>query len=301
MKWFHSFGLLGTRERRLSPHRAKPQGRNRSPSLEYLEVRDTPSIYLPTPGHPGPVVLLGTDGPDQFVIRSCPLKIIASFQFSDDGGATFRTAPQNDVTQVVVKGRAGPDQLTIDNSFGFVAKADGLPISFSGPSLNELALRGDPGVSLKETFTPGSTGRPSQVVTTGGGMAQAIQFTPLASFTDTVPAASLTVMATAGNSLISVTDGTQVDGLATMRVAVSAAVPFIWSGPPASIDFANKGAVLVNAMGGNNTIVMDTLTQPAGLTDMGVVGGDQNDVCYVMHEPPGVTCWYAGVAVIEYY
>src|SRR5262249_25550467 len=71
--------------------------------VETLEGRSLPSISspLPTLAQPGPVTITGTNRPDQLLVRLQPGSP-ANVQFSDDGGATFQTAPLAAVTQVIV-------------------------------------------------------------------------------------------------------------------------------------------------------------------------------------------------------
>src|SRR5437868_5887279 len=89
------------------------------PAMEALEHRELLTIVVPPLGTMGQATITGTDASDRFIVRLQP-GMPANIQFSDDGGASFTTAPLSDITNVVVSGLAGDDTLTIDNGNGLV-------------------------------------------------------------------------------------------------------------------------------------------------------------------------------------
>src|SRR5258708_30138711 len=134
---FRDFGLKTLPSRRLR------RSQSRQPRLEFLEDRTVPSVTLPTPGTPAPIVLTGTDGPDAFIVRVSATSS-TTLEVSDNGGMTFASAALVDVTQVTVNGLGGNDHLIVDMSNGLVAKAGGLPITFDGGAMiNTLILQGN--------------------------------------------------------------------------------------------------------------------------------------------------------------
>src|SRR5262245_33977118 len=107
---------------RLIKHATRPTRRTISrsrcrPTVEGLELRELPTVTLPTPGTPGTAKITGTTNPDQLIIRLQPGNP-ANIQFSDNNGASFGTAALRDVTDIAVSGLAGADTFTIDHANG---------------------------------------------------------------------------------------------------------------------------------------------------------------------------------------
>ncbi len=206
---FHS--LLGRRTRQARSAKPAKELPRRRPEVEALEDRALPSISLPTAGHPGPVVITGTSGPDQFVIRlqaspaSGGTTSPTNIQFSDDGGKTFQTAALADVTQVMVDGAGGTDLLTLDMGNGLIGNTatGGLPIQFTGTSGHQiLDVTGNPGGTVSETFTLGANGSASTLLISNGTSSTTISVNASTPVVDNMTAANFTFNGTAGNDLI---------------------------------------------------------------------------------------------------
>src|SRR5688500_4833811 len=122
--------------------------RNTRPRVEVLEDRTMFSISLPAAGTTGPAVLTGTPFADHLILRLQP-GAPANVQLSDNGGASFATAPLSAVTGVTVNGLAGRDTLTIDNASGLVS----LAITYhGGQAPDALVLAGNPTATVSQTY-----------------------------------------------------------------------------------------------------------------------------------------------------
>jgi hypothetical protein len=295
------------RKRRSQSTRSATNQRFR-PTVVELEERTLLSITLPLPGIPGPATVLGTSGPDRFIIRLQP-GVPSNIQFSDDGGATFMTAALADVTSVSVSGLAGNDILTMDNSHGLVGKPSGLPISYDGgPGTNTLALAGNPnGSSLNESYSPGATSDAGNINTNGSTNFQMVSFSHLTEISDTVPVSILNVGGNDNPNYIEVITGIPIVGLNTMRVVGIDRtqlndVPDVSMDPSMGgghmdllnqafvpIDFANKATVNVTAAGGDDGVVLNTPVPATGLAALNLDGGTGTNLAMERRSPPGVT------------
>lgn len=165
------------------------------PALEVLEDRTALSVTVPAFGSPGPVVMTGTDGPDQFVIRLSPLRIAGvNLQFSDDGGATFQMARAQDITQVFVNGLGGDDTLTLDSSNGLVGRPSiygPLPIEYDGgDGFNQLVLTGDPGAPVAKGYSAGPGSDEGMATLDDGSLSSATHFVRVQAVIDDMPGPS---------------------------------------------------------------------------------------------------------------
>ena len=127
------------------------------PFLELLERRDTPSIVAPTPDQPGPLVVIGTDGPDHFVLRpksGNPTRL----QVSDNGGSTFTDVYYYGLNGIQIKGLGGDDDLLISQWGGFVGVGGGLTVQYDGgPGHDTLHLDGHSETTADAVYNIGST------------------------------------------------------------------------------------------------------------------------------------------------
>jgi hypothetical protein len=288
----------------LSRSRTHRPGRRTSapPRLETLEDRTVPTISLPTPGTPGLAILTGTVGPDLFVVR-LRAGDASTIEFSDNGGAQIRSAALADITGIVVDGQAGNDRLQIDNANGYVGKAGGLPITYDGGiGVDALLLTGNP-ASVSETYT-GSASFAGTISGSNGTVTQTIAFAHLTGIIDLVTAASLTVNLNDKNNLVELRQGFAEGGNATIKIdhadrgdlddAVNQAMDLGLNNTALDANlltnfadnprddngetfvpftFANKTAVTINALGGNDTVALDISAPAAGLASLTLDGG----------------------------
>ncbi|MDB5307808.1 MAG: hypothetical protein JWO38_2010, partial [Gemmataceae bacterium] len=177
-------------------------------------------------------------------------------------GQSFTAAPG--VTSVSVTGRGNNNTLTVDYSVGTISaavNADG-----GGGTNNTLILQG--GSFAAGTYSPtGSSSGTVQLTGGGTGTAGLVTYSNLSAVTDTTTVAAYAIAGTAGNDTIGI-----IDGPVAGQTQVNSGGTF---GP---VNFANKTAVTVAALGGADTITLNNphpATGLAGLTvDAGAGGGN---------------------------
>lgn len=292
------------------------------PGLENMEDRSLPSVTLPTPGAPGPVVLTGQNGPDQFRIQ-LQAGAATNIQFSDDGGQTYSTAALADVTSVTVDGLRGRDSLTVDNSNGLVAEVGGLPITFNGGTgMNTLSVTGNAGGTVSEIFTAGPTAR-SGALTIGAGTASTtISLNDVSGVFDSTSATGLTINAGVKTGVIDISQGKALNGETSIRVrgpnvdALSNIVDdrrdtFVADDDQQDSDddesspitddllsdnvgtmpitFTNKTNVTINSGAGSQLFLVNSAQAAVGLQTLTINGGADFDVAAESNLPAGVT------------
>lgn len=157
------------------------------PSIEALEDRTALSIALPPPGEYGPVVLTGTEGADQFIVRTAPVMAPGNWlAFSDDGGQTYEIINAQYVTNVAVRGLGGNDTLTLDNSAGALGRgSEPLSIRYDGGAgFDQLVLTGNPGGSIATAVQPDSRQGDGTVKMTDGTHSVVVSYTSVESVVD---------------------------------------------------------------------------------------------------------------------
>jgi hypothetical protein len=167
-------------------------------------------------------------------------------------------------SQINVFGLGGDDTLIVDDSNGLINVAGGIHYD-GGTGNNTLQLvQTDGPTRSSDTYAvgPDNGSGVSTIVGGGGAGTQVVSFQNLAPVLDLVPAASLTVNATASNNAISYTRGAlATEGL----VSVDQQEP---------ITFAKKTTLIVNSGLGQDTISLNNPNTPTGLTGITVKGGD---------------------------
>jgi hypothetical protein len=166
--------------------------------------------------------------------------------------------------QINVFGRAGNDTLIIDSSNGLINVPVG--INYDGENgFDQLQLVQTDGPTLvSDTYSVGpQTGSGvSTIVGAGTAGTQVVFFENLSPVLDLVPAPLLTVNATAADNAISYVEAADdTHGLVTIS-------------EHESIEFANHGALTINAAAGQDTISLNNPSTPTGLTEIAVNGGD---------------------------
>ena len=220
------------------------------------------------------VVITGTGGADDLVVTATGPN---SGTFSLNGGPTFNFSG---LTSFTFDAGGGGDTLTINNpAGGLFAPVDGITFTGGGTLEN---LGGGDATSNVGLYTPINT-TDGTLTHTLGAAVQTINFTGLSPVTDTVAALTFTIDATADADTINITDGpggtTQVN-----------------SNTFELINFANKTAVTINLLAGNDGVTIDATVAAAGLTSLTVNGGTEADTINVEQTIAGVTTTVNGDA-----
>jgi Domain of unknown function (DUF4214) len=287
----------------------RPEQRWR-PHLECLEDRTLLSISFSGAGSSGVATLTGTAGQDQFVVQ---LKSgdATTIEFSDSGGASFTDAALSGITGVVVNGLNGRDFLTLDNSNGLIGKSTSLPISFDGglgPAT--LVLVGQPGGTVTETFTMGSTAHSGTLQVGNGTVSTSISLTNVFAIVDTLTADTLTLNANDNNNVIHVRNDRSVNGFTTNTVRGEDDgqlddAPQGASGASSGLNanqtvdqanaaflpvtFANKTHVVINGLGGDDLFVLSVSRPATGWQSLALDGGSGTNVLVGRQLPSGVS------------
>jgi hypothetical protein len=200
------------------------------------------------------LTITGTGADDTIVITATA---------SDSGSYSINGGPAvafSGITQVVVTGEAGNDTLTIVNPDGSLfAPTNGISYDGGGDPADALEILG--GTANDLTYTAGATHDAGTLTYTGDAGTQTIAFAGIAPITDTVAAASLTILGTGGADAIAVTDGGLVNGFQTTEVSAPAFE---------SIRFANKTTVTIDGNGGADTLTFNNPNPATGLSTLNV-------------------------------
>lgn len=288
------------------------------PRVEVLEDRTLLSITLPTPGMPGPLLLTGTAGADQLLLR-LEAGNTGNLQVSDDGGVTFQTAALADVTRIDVDGRGGRDVLTLDHGNGLVAKTGGLTINYEGGAgRDELDIVGDPGTTVSEVYSLGINANTGALTETTATALVTVQLVHVGGILDTSTAANLKIAAINNRNLLRLRNGPIVNGVITNRVlgldvygldAAADALPdllqtgdepvFVTSTYFLPYTFANKTNVLLDAFGGDDLVRLMNTRPAAGLASLTVDGGAGTDRVFGRGLPAGVSLNVTNVEALD--
>jgi hypothetical protein len=219
---------------------------------------------------------------------------LAGDSFSDLGGAadsgtyTASGTPNTgtlthvitEVQQVAVSGSSGTFTLSFNgqttanlafnatavqvqsalNALATIGGVGGSVIVTAGVGVYTITFGGTLADANEPQITGTGTGGASVVTSTlHDGGTQTVQLNGVATVTDTVPAATLTIDGTAGADTITVADGTPVGSLATTQVS---------SPTFESLSFADKTAVVIDGQGGGDTLALDNPDPATGLASL---------------------------------
>jgi hypothetical protein len=167
------------------------------------------------------------------------------------------------IQQINIDGLGGNDTLTVDDSNGLINVANGIRYDGGTGTNDQLQLLQTGGPTRSsDIYDIGSTNGSGTSTISDATGTQVVSFENLAPVLDLVPAGSLTVNATASDNAISYTSGAlATEGL----VSVDEHEP---------ITFSNKGVLVIDAGGGQDTISLDNPSTPDGLTAILIDGGD---------------------------
>jgi trimeric autotransporter adhesin len=203
------------------------------------------------------LTISGSGGDDTIVINASG---------TDSGSYTINGGPAiafSGVTQLAVNGGDGNDTLTIVNpAGGLFAPTGGIRYDGGGQPADTLEVLG--GAAAELVYTAGATPDAGTLTHAGAAGTQTIDFAGIAPITDTVAAASLTILGTAGKDTITIMDGGSVGGAQTVQVS---------SPTFESIRFAHKAAVTINGLGGDDTVSFSSANLAlAGTTTLNLSG-----------------------------
>jgi hypothetical protein len=290
-----------------SARRAEVPARDRN-----LESRNLLSITFSGPNNSGVATITGDNDLHQFAIRLKPGDS-STIELSDNGGSSFTDASLAGITQIDVNGVSGRNRLTIDESNGLIGGSTSLPIKFNGGPANDiLMVVGNPGAgagTVSETFTAGSTADAGTLTIGNGSISATVTLTSVERLVDLSTADTLTINAPPASKIIHLRQAPKIDGVQTNVVqaqgqklldddtdmqtpentdqdpgqedmgngADDGQVPDTDSAEVNAaflpIQFANKTHLVINAVGGDNLIVLTIHAKPAaGLTSLTVNG-----------------------------
>jgi hypothetical protein len=174
------------------------------------------------------------------------------------------------IQQINVFSLGGNDILIVDSSFGLINVAGGTRYN-GGDGSDLLRLEQTDGPTrVSDTYSVGPAIGSGVSRIDGGGTAgiQVVFFEDLEPVVDLVPVADLIVNGTATSNAINYTAGTLVT---TGRVSID---------EHETIEFANKGELIINAGAGGDTINLNNANTPTSLTLITINGGnpDSGDI-----------------------
>ncbi|MCY2927699.1 MAG: hypothetical protein NT031_20105, partial [Planctomycetota bacterium] len=200
----------------------------------------------------------GDDGPNVFrIVLNAGNPAFVDVFVDNNTGTPDGSFELSTLTNIVLDGMGGNDTFTVDSSNGLIP----VPVEIrGGEGRDSLTLSG--GLAVSTVYNAGPTNDAGEIVTADAGTTQTVSFTGLEPVLDTVPAATLTVNATAANNAINYTTGALLtQGLITIDTFES-------------FEFANKGALVINAGAGSDEIHLNNPNTPTALTTITVNGGD---------------------------
>ncbi len=303
---------------RLIKHARRPNrqssGRSRCrPTVEGLELRELPTVTLPTPGIPGTAKITGTTNPDQLIIRLQPGSP-ANIQFSDNNGVSFSTAALRDVTDIAVSGLAGADTFTIDHANGFVGQTGLLRIVFDGgPGRDTLIQQGNPNLAgLNQIYLVGATSDAGRLDTSNGTISNSITFSQLNAIIDVTNAGGLTLNLNDQSNVVKVERDKGYNGLSVLKFegvdqqSRNDPIDLVLEERPGSdrrtdskesfvpVTLANKTTVTANGFGGDDLFTLDHSRPVSGLVSLTLDGGAGNDRVYSDNGPRGAALTLLG-------
>jgi len=210
------------------------------------------------------LVIEGADGAaDDYAVTN---PVVGSVAVSDAFGVLV-TVISDGLGRLQVNTLGGDDTLTVDVNGAALIDT---PIGYEGGQGNDLLVTtGDaaPAVTTA-TYTPGPS--PDAGLLDYDGV-MTINFTGLEPVVDLIAAASLVVNATPSDNVLTYT-GAGANGLVTVDNFES-------------IAFANKVNLTLNAGAGADSVLLNNAGLPAGLTNVTVNAGDENDAITVLALP----------------
>lgn len=233
---------------------------------------------------PNALKIAGGAGADSLVIAAMGADS-GIYQFFTNG-ALVRQVVFSGVTSVNFIGGAGDDTMTIFNpANSLFAPVDG--IFFDGQSQTSPTsgdtLRNLGGGSASFFASYVATGADSGFMTSSDGViTQAITFAGLEPVTDTSAAATFNIDATTASETLNIVNGPAEMGLPTTQVNSGATPTF------ELINFANKTAVTISALAGDDTITINNPVPGNGLKTLTVDSEDGLDVVNVLATATGV-------------
>lgn len=262
-------------------------------TVETLEDRRLLSVSVLSSGV---VKVIGTDQNDDVVVRIDP-NDAANLQVYDQ--SQVKTIARSDVRGIVVAGGRGDDRLFVENGNGFVSRTSGdLLIQFDGgEGADRVIAIGDAAndADLNGGYAPGKETGSGALLTRARagkrGVFQRVVFSDVEDVLDLSPAASLTIYGTKEANVIALEDGPIVNQQPTGRLRLLDVKEHKKHGHDrgkdnselivrqsyASVTFANKGQLSIDAGKGKDFINVNLSRPPAGLRSLCIDGGGGRD------------------------
>ena len=195
-------------------------------------------------------------------------------------GTLLPTSPLSRLNSVVIKGSSADDVLIVDSSNGLISLSGGIRFDGGGGAnrivLTQTGTRNP--AQMHETFTASSVGDEGSECICEPTRTQAICFRNVQSVLNTIEMASLTVNGTAGDNRIAYARGSSASN---GKVTVDRLTP---------IEFSRKTTLVIHGGGGNDAIVLNNPSTPAGLAGIAVQGDAKSiETALEVHAQPGIT------------
>ena len=172
-----------------------------------------------------------------------------------------------------ISGNAGDDLLRVDNSGGLITLNSGIHYD-GGSGRDSLLLLGSNSVNSANYSVgpnPGD-GRITHSITGPPAQTQSTTFSNLEPLVDLVAAASLIITATNADNAISYAAGPN-NGVVTPLNPAGLLTGYVTIDNFEPVEFANKTAIIIQALAGSDTISLSQPTSPAALSAITVDGG----------------------------
>lgn len=213
------------------------------------------------------LVIEGTNGggtqDDQFLLEQYLGAVLVTHSNSYIPGVTVNS----DVTaRLIFNTLDGNDTLKID--VGTSGELIGTPVTFNGGrGSDRLEILGTPATPVDEaiyTLNPLANSGTISYEDAGNTTLMRVEFTDLEPVIDLVPATTLTVK------------GTNADNAINYREGSIPANALVSVDDNETVEFSNKTNLVIDGLGGNDTIHLQNNSVPTGLTNIFVNGGSPN-------------------------
>ncbi len=234
-------------------------------SSSYLVVNTSGNFATNFTGSNQALNLMGTANSDAITATAGHLQIAGLLKIDYSGPSAIN-----------IDGAAGNDTLIVDNSLGLLTLPGGL--NFAGGSGQDL-LQLIGSTSADVTYSPGSTPDAGTVMESNGGTPQIVNFTGVepVQVVGTGGADTLTVANLLPSGLLNADNAINYTAGPNGGIGVFAGYAntgLVSVDSAESIEFANYGALTINAGAGDDTINLNNANTPTALASITINAGD---------------------------